>query len=177
MPFPGRGRFSRPGGRGSQQLICRLVHSTPIFSLSAARKERKWAVDGPRRRKVHSTPFPPDGENYVRSLAPPLPTADASPVCGGGLVWTPGRARTASGFTNVFRPRRGTDGSFLNEESAFFSSRCRLPWHSLRCIRLFVGPDSLVRPFPGLGGFAISPENCPTDPSLSGGPRERHGRR
>ena len=26
-----------------------------------------------RRRKVHSTPFPPNGENCVRSLAPPLP--------------------------------------------------------------------------------------------------------
>ena len=26
-----------------------------------------------RRRKVHSTPFPPGGENCARSLAPPLP--------------------------------------------------------------------------------------------------------
>ena len=31
-----------------------------------------------RRRKVHSTPFPPDGENCVRSLAPPLPGKPAS---------------------------------------------------------------------------------------------------
>ena len=31
-----------------------------------------------RRRKVHSTPFPPGGENCVRSLAPPLPGEPAS---------------------------------------------------------------------------------------------------
>ena len=31
-----------------------------------------------RRRKVHSTPFPPDSENCVRSLAPPLPGKPAS---------------------------------------------------------------------------------------------------
>ena len=31
-----------------------------------------------RRRKVHSTPFPPSGENCVRSLAPPLPGEPAS---------------------------------------------------------------------------------------------------
>ena len=37
----------------------------------------------PRRRKVRSTSFPPDGENYVRSLAPPLPTEPASLGFGG----------------------------------------------------------------------------------------------
>ena len=31
-----------------------------------------------RRRKVHSTPFPPGGENCVRSLAPPLPGKPAA---------------------------------------------------------------------------------------------------
>ena len=31
-----------------------------------------------RRRKVHSTPFPPSGENCVCSLAPPLPGEPAS---------------------------------------------------------------------------------------------------
>ena len=31
-----------------------------------------------RRHKVHSTPFPPVGENCVRSLAPPLPGESAS---------------------------------------------------------------------------------------------------
>ena len=35
------------------------------------------AAPPPRRRKVRLTPFPPDGENCVRSLAPTLPTRPA----------------------------------------------------------------------------------------------------
>ena len=31
-----------------------------------------------RRRKVRLAPFPPGGENYAHSLAPPLPTGTAS---------------------------------------------------------------------------------------------------
>ena len=31
-----------------------------------------------RRRKVRLSPFPPDGENYARSLAPPLPGEPAA---------------------------------------------------------------------------------------------------
>ena len=33
-----------------------------------------------RRRKVRSAPFPPSGENYARSLAPPL---QIEPACAG----------------------------------------------------------------------------------------------
>ena len=36
------------------------------------------AYHGRRRRKVRSAPFPPDGENSTRSLAPPLPIGPAS---------------------------------------------------------------------------------------------------
>ena len=37
-----------------------------------------------RRRKVRLSPFPPDGENCARSLAPPLPTRPAAAGLGRG---------------------------------------------------------------------------------------------
>ena len=55
----------------------------------------------PRRRKVRYAPFPPDGENYARSLAPPLPTA-----------------RGAAG------PRRKATGSSVPDHSSVSSSAC-----------------------------------------------------
>ena len=44
----------------------------------AARGRRPTLSMAARRRKVHSTPFPPDSENCVRSLAPSLPGKPAS---------------------------------------------------------------------------------------------------
>ena len=70
--------------------------SKPFFSTGTAglggECERGGAagVPGPqkgrpsprrRRRKVRLAPFPPEGENYARSLAPPLPTK--SPILRG----------------------------------------------------------------------------------------------
>ena len=48
------------------------------------------AYHGRRRRKVRSTPFPPDGENSTRSLAPPLPIGPAS-LGSDGSPDSPGR--------------------------------------------------------------------------------------
>ena len=53
-----------------------------------------------RRRKVHSPPFPPGGENCVRSLAPPLPGKPASLGFAGnneGLGKTPPDLLTTGG--------------------------------------------------------------------------------
>ena len=54
--FLGGGEFRRPGEGAGFRPAGRVT--LPMVA---------------RRRKVHSTPFPPNGENCVRSLAPPLP--------------------------------------------------------------------------------------------------------
>ena len=46
---------------------------------------------------------------------------------GDAYVWTRGRAGGASGFTNVFCPRRGLSGGLDVVESTFSSFRCRYP--------------------------------------------------
>ena len=56
------------------------------------RTKRLYAPFGAphRRRKVRLSPFPPDGENCARSLAPPLPTRPAAAGLGRGpLYWGP----------------------------------------------------------------------------------------
>ena len=54
-----------------------------------------------RRRKVRSTPFSPDGENCVRSLAPPLPTEPASLGFGGAPLGQPGALSWAAGTSTM----------------------------------------------------------------------------
>ena len=54
-------------------MACRLVRRG--FAACGRRPTLPTAA---RRRKVHSTPFPPGGENCVCSLAPPLPGEPAS---------------------------------------------------------------------------------------------------
>ena len=61
--------------------------STANHSTAGAEVTRILPTPGAaaaRRRKVRSTPFPPDGENYVRFLAPPFPTEPALLGFGGG---------------------------------------------------------------------------------------------
>ena len=62
-----------------------------------------------RRRKVHSTAFPPGGENCVRSLAPPLPGEPASLGFAGS---NEGLSKTPPGPTPLIKGRcpEGTEG-------------------------------------------------------------------
>ena len=92
-----------------------------------------------RRRKVRLTPFPPDGENCARSLAPPLPTGTAPLGSCGGPIWRPkkrtGRARSKRknafavglfvGFQESLCPRRGAGGGLDLPDTLFFSFRLR----------------------------------------------------
>ena len=67
-------------GQGSSGLWA--YAAIPITGAAAARPEAPgWP--GPRRRKVRLALFPPDGETFARSLAPPLPTEPAA--CAAGL--------------------------------------------------------------------------------------------
>ena len=56
-----------------------------------------------RRRKVRLSPFPPDGENYDRSLAPPLP---GEPAVLGFAGSNEGSSKTPPGFAQ--------DGHFVS---------------------------------------------------------------
>ena len=71
-----------------------------------------------RRRKVHSTPFPPSGENCVRSLAPPLPDKPASL----GFAWSDeGLGKTPPGPTPLIKGRcpEGTEGIGTGSDEHF----------------------------------------------------------
>ena len=63
--------------RGSG-LPLEVIPAIPAASASALPR------CGPRRRKVRSAPFPPNGENCARSLAPPFPIGPAALGSDGG---------------------------------------------------------------------------------------------
>ena len=71
-----------------------------------------------RRRKVHSTPFPPGGENCVRSLAPPLPGEPASLGFAGS---NEGLGKTPPGPTPLIKGRcpEGTEGIGTGSDEHF----------------------------------------------------------
>ena len=96
-PAPARGFFA-PTRRGAYS---RLKGAGTVFRATGAGRRRlcrRECTPHCRRRKVRLTPFPPDGENCARSLAPPLPTGTAPLGSCGGPVWRPkkrtGRARS-----------------------------------------------------------------------------------
>ena len=78
-PHLGFGSFCRARRLGAP-LGCFPISPPKIgfFSNGPAPGRRVTLPVAARRRKVHSTPFPPGGENCVRSLAPPLPGKPAS---------------------------------------------------------------------------------------------------
>ena len=79
--YPGNASFSVR--RGVSRCSKPLFPAPALLAVVAVRR----ALDTrllPRRRKVRSTPFPPEDENHVRSLAPPLPAGPASLGFGGG---------------------------------------------------------------------------------------------
>lgn len=59
------------GGEDLPYSISFLLMRSSIFALLPF--SRKPFLP-PRRRKIHSTPFPAKAKNYARYLAPPLPT-------------------------------------------------------------------------------------------------------
>ena len=71
-----------------------------------------------RRRKVHSTPFPPSGENCVRFLAPPLPGEPASLGFAGSHE---GLGKTPPGTTPLIKGRcpEGTEGIGTGSDEHF----------------------------------------------------------
>ena len=74
--FPPRGEGGWPSGQTDEGAMIEQFRF--LQGGFAACGRRVTLPTAARRRKVHSTPFPPGGENCVRSLAPPLPGEPAS---------------------------------------------------------------------------------------------------
>ena len=115
----------RPRRRGARRRGAGTFFFAPRARDEGRRRLcRRECTPHCRRRKVRLTPFPPDGENCARSLAPPLPTGTAPLGSCGGPVWRPkkrtGRARSKRknafavrerfGFQESLCPRRGLRG-------------------------------------------------------------------
>ena len=64
-----------PDGRAA--ALCSL-----ILTAGAGGRPEAPGWPGPRRRKVRLALFPPEGETFARSLAPPLPTEPAAYAAG-----------------------------------------------------------------------------------------------
>ena len=110
-----------------------------------------------RRRKVRFSPFPPNGENYERFLAPPLPTQTASLSLRGApktaAGWQVARLRAERCFPDAHVA--GKNGSHLisplrrRNSARFFDKLCRqggpfgLPWR--RFLRKAQGGGPVAR--------------------------------
>ena len=85
--FPRCGQSHESFAFAGTLLIEMLRAAKPPFRQGfVLRTKRLYAPFGAphRRRKVRLSPFPPDGENCARSLAPPLPTRPAAAGLGRG---------------------------------------------------------------------------------------------
>ena len=69
--LPPRGEGGWPSGQTDEGAMIEQFRF--LQGGFAACGRRVTLPTAARRRKVHSTPFPPGGENCARSLAPPLP--------------------------------------------------------------------------------------------------------
>ena len=94
---PALGGRSRTGGTSPERVFGFFLHE---------QKETRPQAK-PRRRKVRFASFPPkDGENFARSLAPPLPTEPASLGFGGGPRCPPVREPAPIGLAGTLRRKK-----------------------------------------------------------------------
>ena len=92
-----------------ERFLCRARRSRRFARGISPPRRRPTLPMAARRRKVHSTAFPPGGENCGRSLAPPLPGEPASLGFAGS---NEGLSKTPPGPTPLIKGRcpEGTEG-------------------------------------------------------------------